>query len=54
MPARIQGNQQKGAGWPEFAGSELVAAAGVREQMGSGLESMGGGAAGGYGFAETR
>ena len=30
MPARIQGNQRKGAGWPEFAGMELAAVAGVR------------------------
>ena len=52
MPARIQGNQRKGAGWPEFAGSEVAAAAGVREQMVSGQGSMGGGDTGGYGFTE--
>ena len=54
MPAHIEGNQRMGAGWPEFAGSKLVAAAGVWEQMVSGQESMGWGDAGGYGFVEMR
>ena len=30
MPVRIQGDRREGAGWPEFAGSELPAAAGAR------------------------
>ena len=29
MPVRIRGDQREGAGWPEFAGSELLAAAGA-------------------------
>ena len=30
MLARIQGDQWEGVGWPEFAGSDPMAAAGVR------------------------
>ena len=37
MAARIQGNQRKGAGWPAFTGSEVVAAAGVRARGGKQL-----------------
>ena len=29
MPVRIRGDQREGAGWLEFAGSELLAAAGA-------------------------
>ena len=30
MPVHIWGEHREGAAWPEFAGSELLAAAGVR------------------------
>ena len=30
MPMRIRGDRPEGAGWPEFAESELLAAAGAR------------------------
>ena len=29
MPVRIRGDQREGAGWPEFARSELLAASGA-------------------------
>ena len=41
-------------GVPELAGMELAVSAEARVTMDSGLESMGGGGTGGYGFAETR
>ena len=41
-------------GAPELAGTELAAAAGARGTLDSGLETVGGGGTGGYGFAETR
>ena len=40
-------------GASELAGTELAAVAGARVTMDSGLESVGGGGTGGYGFAET-
>ena len=52
--ARIQGGRWVAVGAPELAGTELAAAAGARVMMDSGLESVGGGGTGGYGFAETR
>ena len=42
MPARIQGDQQEGVGWPKFAGSDLMAAAGVRAESGVELLCTGG------------
>ena len=50
MPARMQGNQREGAGWPEFAGSELMAAAGVRARLGMGMWGTAERTAGCYGL----
>ena len=43
-----------GAGWNEFTGVELVAAAGVWEQSSMVLEGTGGGATGGCRIVEER
>ena len=50
MPARIQGDQQEGVGWPKFAGSDLMAAAGVRAE--SGVELLCTGALGSWEHSE--
>ena len=42
MPARIQGDQREGVGWPEFTGRILMAAAGVRAESGAVLVCTGG------------
>ena len=51
--ARIQGERQGVAGWSGSPTANTWAAVGGREQSGSAPQSMGGGAAGGYGLAET-
>ena len=53
MAARIQGNQRKGAGWTEFAGSEVVAAAGVRAPMKTTTPCTGGSTVSTYAFYES-
>ena len=53
MAARIQGNQRKGAGWPAFAGSEVVAAAGVRAPMKTTTRCTGGSTVSTYAFYES-
>ena len=53
MAARIQGNQRKGAGWPAFAGSEVVAAARVRAPMKTTTPSTGGSTVSTYAFYES-
>ena len=50
MPARIQRDQREGVGWPEFAGSDLMAADGVRAEFGATLHGTARSAERLYGF----
>ena len=50
--ARIHQGKRWGLRWPELTENELAAAAGVREQSGLVLESVGGEIPEGYGLAE--
>ena len=51
---RIRRAKWEGLGWIKLAGVELVAAAGVREQLSMVLEGTGGGATGSCRFVEAR